>query len=61
MLTTREYIEKHGKPLAYYSDKHSVNNQNGTTIGTTLFSRVLHGIGVELFWANSPQVKGRVE
>ena len=24
MLATREYVEKHGKPLAFYSDKHGI-------------------------------------
>ncbi len=64
MLATREYIEKHGKPLAFYSDKHGVfrvNHPNGATTGTTQFGRVLHDIGVELICANSPQAKGRVE
>ncbi len=64
MLATREYIEKHGKPLAFYSDKQGVfrvNHPNGATTGTTQFGRVLHDIGVELICANSPQAKGRVE
>lgn len=64
MLATREYIEKHGKPLAFYSDKHGVfrvNHQNGATTGTTQLGRVIHDIGVELICVNSPQAKGRVE
>lgn len=64
MLATREYIEKHGKPLAFYSNKHGifrVNHPNGARNGTTQFGRVLHDIGVELICANSPQAKGRVE
>lgn len=24
MLATREYVEKHGKTLAFYSDKHGI-------------------------------------
>ena len=28
MLSTRAYIEQHGKPLAFYSDKHSVFRVN---------------------------------
>lgn len=24
MLATREYVDKHGKPVAFYSDKHAV-------------------------------------
>ncbi len=63
MLATREYVEKHGKPLAFYSDKHGifrVNHAAGSKSGTQ-FGRVLHDIGVELICANSPQAKGRVE
>lgn len=64
MLATREYIEKHGKPLVFYSDKHGVfrvNHPNGAKTGTTQFGRLLHDIGVDLICANSPQAKGRVE
>lgn len=64
MLATREYIEKRGKPLAFYSDKHGVfcvNHPNVATTGTTPFGRVLHVISVELICANSPQAKVRVE
>lgn len=64
MIATREYIEKHGKPLAFYSDKHGifrVNHPNGALTGTTQFGRALHEIGIELICANSPQAKGRVE
>ncbi|MCS5798108.1 ISNCY family transposase [Klebsiella pneumoniae subsp. pneumoniae] len=63
MLATREYVEKHGKPLAFYSDKHGifrVNHAAGSKSGTQ-FGRVLHDIGVELICANSPQAKDRVE
>ncbi|EBI7725414.1 ISNCY family transposase [Salmonella enterica] len=64
MLATREYIDRHGKPLVFYSDKHGifrVNHPNGALTGTTQFGRVLHDIGVDLICANSPQAKGRVE
>lgn len=63
MLATREYLKMHGKPLAFYSDKHGifrVNHTAGSKSGTQ-FGRVLHNIGVELICANSPQAKGRVE
>ncbi len=64
MPATREYIEKRGEPLAFYSDKHGVfrvNHPNVATTGTTPFGWVLHDISVELICANSPQAKGRVE
>ena len=38
MMATREYLEQHGKPLAFYSDKHGifrVNNGGNTTTGIT--------------------------
>ncbi len=64
MMATREYLEQHGKPLAFYSDKHGifrVNNGGSTTTGITQFGRVLSELGIELICANSPQAKGRVE
>lgn len=38
IMATREYLEQHGKPLAFYSDKHGifrVNNGGSTTAGVT--------------------------
>lgn len=64
MNATRQYIDKHGKPVAFYSDKHAVFRVSGTEnrrTGTTQFGRVLREIGVELICANSSQAKGRVE
>lgn len=64
MMATREYLEQHGKPLAFYSDKHGifrVNKGGSTTTGVTQFGRVLSELGIELICANSPQAKGRVE
>ncbi len=65
MNITRQHIEQHGKPVAFYSDKHSVfkvnqpEAQSGTH--TTQFGRALHELNIELICANSPQAKGRVE
>lgn len=42
MLATREYIDRHGKPLVFYSDKHSVfrvNHPSGALTGATQFCR----------------------
>jgi len=64
MMATREYLDQHGKPLAFYSDKHGifrVNNGGTTTTGTTQLGRVLAELGIGLICANSPQAKGRVE
>lgn len=64
MLATRKYIEKHGKPVAFYSDKHAVfrvSQAENRRTGTTQFGRVLHDLNIELICANSSQAKGRVE
>nr|WP_241390842.1 ISNCY family transposase [Serratia proteamaculans] len=64
MLATREYIDKHGKPVAFYSDKHAVfrvSQAETRRTGTTQFGRVLHDLNIELICANSSQAKGRVE
>ncbi|MDX4843237.1 ISNCY family transposase, partial [Klebsiella pneumoniae] len=29
MMATRQYIDKHGKPVAFYSDKHAVFRVSG--------------------------------
>lgn len=64
MMATREYLEQHGRPLVFDSDKHGifkVNNGGSITTGVTQFGRVLSELGIELICANSPQAKGRVE
>ena len=62
---TKSYIEQHGKPLAFYSDKHSVFrvNKKGavTGDGMTQFGRALHELQIQMICANTPQAKGRVE
>jgi hypothetical protein len=61
----RSYLEAHGKPIAFYSDKHSVFRVNraagATTDGMTQFGRALHDLSIEIICANSSQAKGRVE
>ncbi len=63
--STRHYLEQHGKPVAFYSDKHSVFRVNkvGATSGTglTQFGRALHELNIDIIYANSSQAKGRVE
>ncbi len=64
MTATREYLDLHGKPVAFYSDKHAVFRVNGTDArrsGTTQFGRALRDLSIELICANSSQAKGRVE
>lgn len=64
MLATREYVDKHGKPVAFYSDKHAVfrvSQAETCRTGMTQFGRALHDLNIELICANSSQAKGRVE
>jgi transposase InsO family protein len=64
MEATREYIEAHGKPVAFYSDKHSVFRNNTASAkgdGMTHFGRALEALNIEIICAHSPQAKGRVE
>jgi hypothetical protein len=60
----RAYLEDHGKPIALYSDKHSVfrtNKPEQTEGGMTQFGRALHELNIDILYANAPQAKGRVE
>ena len=61
----RRYLEAHGKPVAFYTDKHSVFRVNKADAaggnGLTQFGRALHQLNIELICANSSQAKGRVE
>ena len=64
MEATRGYIEAHGKPVAFYSDKHSVfRNAKASALGDgmTHIGRALESLNIEIICANSPQAKGRVE
>jgi hypothetical protein len=62
---TRGYLETHGKPIAFYSDKHSIFRVNAKDAaggdGATQFGRALRELNVDILCANSPQAKGRVE
>lgn len=62
---TRQYIEKHGRPEAFYPDKHGVFrvNREGALSGTglTQFGRAMEELDIRLICANTPQAKGRVE
>lgn len=62
---TKAYIEKYGRPLAFYSDKHvvfRVNREDGVNgNGMTQFGRAMEELEIKQICANSPQAKGRVE
>lgn len=65
MLTSLKYFMKYGRPLAYYSDKHSIFriNQPGCLQKEliTQFGRACKELDIGTICANSPQAKGRVE
>src|SRR4029077_3312987 len=62
---TRTYLERYGKPVAFYSDKHGVFRVNRKDAiggdGMTQFGRALHALNIDIICANSSQAKGRVE
>ena len=63
METLRDYLNHHGRPIALYSDKHSIfrvslPNCDGEL---TQFTRAIKTLDIEPIHANSPQAKGRVE
>ncbi len=60
----RGYLEAHGCPVAFYSDKHTVFRMNRDAQGgqgMTQFGRALAELNIEIICANSSQAKGRVE
>lgn len=62
---TRAYIDRYGKPVAFYSDKHATFRVNKTGAvggdGMTQFGRALHELNIDIIRANTSQAKGRVE
>ena len=62
---TQRYLEQHGKPVAFYTDKHAVFRVNKPSglhgNGMTQFGRALKALSIEIICANSSQAKGRVE
>lgn len=63
MRVLRDYLSEHGRPVALYSDKHSIFRVNGTDHEgeLTQFTRALKTLAIEPIHANTPQAKGRVE
>lgn len=65
LRATRAYLEAHGKPVAFYSDKHGIFRVNAKDAvagdGITQFGRTLSELNIDIICANSPQAKGRVE
>src|SRR5436305_12135925 len=61
----KSYLQHHGKPVAFYSDKHSifrVSREDAVSgDGMTQFGRALSELNIEILCANTSQAKGRVE
>jgi len=62
---TEGYLTRHGKPGAFYSDKHGVFRVNQPSAGSsdalTQFGRAMQELDIRIICANTPQAKGRVE
>ena len=61
---TKEYFEKYGRPVSFYTDfgsVFSVNLNNPDHDKKTQFERIMKELLVEIIHARSPQAKGRVE
>lgn len=70
MRSTWKYLERHGRPNAYYVDKDSIYKINRpakyesielSEQPMTQFTRAMKELGIEVIAADSPQAKGRVE
>jgi len=60
----KKYIEKYGRPVAFYVDYgvvFSVNQNNVEREKITQFERIMKDLDIYINHANSPQAKGRVE
>ena len=63
MTVLHEYLTRHGRPLALYSDRHSIFrvNRPGAEHRRTQLGRALDDLGIESICAHSAPAKGRVE
>ncbi len=63
METLGDYLERHGRAEALYSDKHSIFRINlpDHEGELTQFTRALKTLDIEPIHAHTPQAKGRVE
>ena len=66
MALVEQHIKAYGRPLAYYSDRHSIfkTTREHSVDGRfedTEFRRALRELSIELICAHSSQAKGRVE
>jgi transposase len=60
-----DYFQRCGKPVAFYSDKHSIFRVNLPSASSgdalTQFGRAMQELDIQIICANTPQAKGRVE
>jgi hypothetical protein len=70
LRTTRAYLRRYGRPIAFYVDKDSIYTVNRqATIdeelqdihGITQYTRAMTELDIQVICANTPQAKGRVE
>ena len=70
LATTQTYLNRHGRPIAFYVDKDSIYTVNRQASieeelkdsePITQFTRAMTELGIDVICANSPQAKGRVE
>jgi transposase len=66
MALVEKHVKAYGRPVAYYSDKHSIfkTTREDSVDGRfqdTQFRRALRELSIELICAHSSQAKGRVE
>lgn len=70
LRTTKTYLKRYGRPVAFYVDKDSIYkvNRQATieeqlqdTAPLSQFTRAMRELDIEVISANSPQAKGRVE
>ena len=64
-LAAKRYMERYGKPCAFYSDKHGIFRPTHQTsvggVNQTQFGRALEELNIDIICADTPQAKGRVE
>lgn len=61
-VAVRHYVERYGKPVAFYSDRHGIFRVNqprplATTSGLTQFGRAMQELDIQIICANSPKPK----
>jgi hypothetical protein len=71
LRTLRGWLQRYGRPLALYTDKHSIyftsrpvqwaEQLEGKQSARTQFGRALEELGIRPIPAHSPQAKGRIE